>query len=567
MKKNISINLFGTLYNIDEDAYNLLENYLQSMQRYFSRQEGGEEIADDIEHRVAELLWERREAGMTAVSIEVIKEIIDTIGNAEQIDDSSADFNADAAEGSAADGGPKEGGAADGTAGEAPFRERFSQFSHEAGRFTRDAYDRGCRHVSTHHFYRRVDDKLLGGVCSGMVPYFECGDSLMWRLGTILMTILLSVFGIGFLIPILYIALWVLAPKALTPEDRLRMQGKDITPENLTQQVMDEAQQPYVQPTGNTNNGCLKVLLILLGVIFLFPLIGALLALVLTLVMVGGAGSVLVGGLFSGLHFWPSFAGCVTAAQPLLITTLVCCLLVVGLPIYGLLRLIRSTRRMRTSVIIGLLLLWLLAFGAGIGCIVASVAHVTEWQEGNERLLDYNGSLRKMMSVGWTLEENKNLDVDFAESRTGYGGLPRYAFILEAEDDDQGYYSAHFEKEVSLSESGSYRFQSLTEGNDPGLTFTFHYTDNGEEKFVTLKPALDGTQLRSIPWEVARSSAIFPAEPDSTGWQQFSQEGEDWVCHTEDIAHVDSGLHTIIISAKDCIEPMKIRDLRVVRLQ
>ena len=76
MKKNISINLFGVLYNIDEDAYNLLDSYLQSMRRYFSRQEGGAEIADDIEHRVAELLWKRREAGMTAVDIEVVKDII-----------------------------------------------------------------------------------------------------------------------------------------------------------------------------------------------------------------------------------------------------------------------------------------------------------------------------------------------------------------------------------------------------------------------------------------------------------------------------------------------------------
>ena len=85
MKKNISINLFGTLYNIDEDAYNLLENYLQSMQRYFGRQEGGVEIADDIEHRVAELLWKKHEAGMTAIDISVVKEIIDKIGNAEDI--------------------------------------------------------------------------------------------------------------------------------------------------------------------------------------------------------------------------------------------------------------------------------------------------------------------------------------------------------------------------------------------------------------------------------------------------------------------------------------------------
>ena len=76
MKKNITINLFGTLYNIDEDAYQLLDNYLQSMKRYFSTKDGGEEIADDIEHRVAELLWEKKEQGTDAISIEIIKEII-----------------------------------------------------------------------------------------------------------------------------------------------------------------------------------------------------------------------------------------------------------------------------------------------------------------------------------------------------------------------------------------------------------------------------------------------------------------------------------------------------------
>ena len=56
MKKNITINFFGTLYAIDEDAYELLNRYLGDMKRYFSRKEGGEEIADDIEHRVAELM-------------------------------------------------------------------------------------------------------------------------------------------------------------------------------------------------------------------------------------------------------------------------------------------------------------------------------------------------------------------------------------------------------------------------------------------------------------------------------------------------------------------------------
>ena len=138
MKKNISINLFGTLYNIDEDAYNLLENYLKSMQRYFGRQEGGEEIADDIEHRVAELLWKKREAGMTAVDINVVKEIIDTIGNAEDI--------------ASDDGNKSESGFAsynkrEGNRQETNFKEDFKQFAKDAERFTRDTYDRGREHV------------------------------------------------------------------------------------------------------------------------------------------------------------------------------------------------------------------------------------------------------------------------------------------------------------------------------------------------------------------------------------------------------------------------------------
>ena len=172
MKKNISINLFGTLYNIDEDAYNLLENYLNSMQRYFSRQEGGEEIADDIEHRVAELLWKKREAGMTAVDINVVKGIIDTIGNAEDI---AGDNNK--AENAFASYNKRESGKQDGT-----FKEDFKQFAKEAERFTRDTYDRGREHVRSHRYYRCADDKVLGGVCSGLATYFEAGSPLIWRL-------------------------------------------------------------------------------------------------------------------------------------------------------------------------------------------------------------------------------------------------------------------------------------------------------------------------------------------------------------------------------------------------
>ena len=258
MKKNISINLFGTLYNIDEDAYNLLENYLKSMQRYFSRQEGGEEIADDIEHRVAELLWKKREAGMTAIDIDVVKGIIDTIGNAEQI---------------AGDGGNKaENGFANynkresGTGQDTHFKEDFKQFAKDTERFARDTYDKGREHVRTHRYYRCADDKVLGGVCSGLATYFDAGEPVIWRLGAIALTLL----GIGLPLPIIYIVMWIVTPAAITPEDRLRQQGKDITPDNLAQQVVNDSEPIVVK---NENKGCLKVILVIIGICALFPFI------------------------------------------------------------------------------------------------------------------------------------------------------------------------------------------------------------------------------------------------------------------------------------------------------
>jgi len=70
MKKNITINLYGSLYAIDEDASKLLEQYLDNMRCYFSQREGGDEIADDIEHRVAELFSQLKAEGCQAINID-----------------------------------------------------------------------------------------------------------------------------------------------------------------------------------------------------------------------------------------------------------------------------------------------------------------------------------------------------------------------------------------------------------------------------------------------------------------------------------------------------------------
>ena len=85
MKKNITINLCGRLFQIDEDAYEMLQHYTDSLRSYFGKQEGGEEIADDIEARIAELLDELKQQGNEAVTIDHVRDIISRIGKPEQL--------------------------------------------------------------------------------------------------------------------------------------------------------------------------------------------------------------------------------------------------------------------------------------------------------------------------------------------------------------------------------------------------------------------------------------------------------------------------------------------------
>ena len=59
MKKTLTINLGGIVYHIDDDAYRLLDNYLSNLKHYFRKQEGAEEIVNDIEMRIAELFAEK----------------------------------------------------------------------------------------------------------------------------------------------------------------------------------------------------------------------------------------------------------------------------------------------------------------------------------------------------------------------------------------------------------------------------------------------------------------------------------------------------------------------------
>ena len=58
MNKTFNINLGGYPFAIDEDAYEYIQNYLNTIRRHFSASDGCDEIIYDIEVRMAELFQE-----------------------------------------------------------------------------------------------------------------------------------------------------------------------------------------------------------------------------------------------------------------------------------------------------------------------------------------------------------------------------------------------------------------------------------------------------------------------------------------------------------------------------
>ena len=63
MKKNISINISGIIFHIEEDGYETLRKYLDSIKRYFASFEDSSEILIDIESRIAEIFLAKLNEG------------------------------------------------------------------------------------------------------------------------------------------------------------------------------------------------------------------------------------------------------------------------------------------------------------------------------------------------------------------------------------------------------------------------------------------------------------------------------------------------------------------------
>lgn len=172
MKKVININFQGRVVPIEEPAYEELRRYIESLRVFFEKEEGKDEIINDIENRIAELFSDRLKKNATGCVTETdVQEIIGSMGRPEQ-------FDGDVSEKASASSGAS--GASSSQSGPSPD-------------------PRGS-------FYRNNDDKIIGGVCSGLAAYLKIDPTIV-RLLFALITF--GGFGTGFLI---YLVLWIVLP-------------------------------------------------------------------------------------------------------------------------------------------------------------------------------------------------------------------------------------------------------------------------------------------------------------------------------------------------------------------
>lgn len=171
MKKVININFQGRVIPIEESAYDMLKQYVESLRRFFANEEGRDEIINDIEGRIAELFGESLKKGSTCITEDDVNKIIASMGRPE-------DFEGEEGKVHSQLGGDGHNQQHTDASDNAPPRGRL---------------------------YRDESDKILGGVCGGLASYLRVDPTII-RLVFALIT-----FGAGTGI-LLYILLWIILP-------------------------------------------------------------------------------------------------------------------------------------------------------------------------------------------------------------------------------------------------------------------------------------------------------------------------------------------------------------------
>ena len=129
MKKTFTISLGHSVFNVEEDAYDILKMYLDSIKNYFQKMENDSEIISDFELRIAENFSSKLSSGKQYINLSDVKEVIQIMGS---LDD---------------------------------FQEIYDDDDQ-----TEDVKE---EKKENNKLYRDSSNRIIAGVCSGIAEYFK----------------------------------------------------------------------------------------------------------------------------------------------------------------------------------------------------------------------------------------------------------------------------------------------------------------------------------------------------------------------------------------------------------
>ena len=337
MKKTYNINLGGIVFHIDEDAYELLDKYLSNLRIHFSKEEGAEEIVHDMELRISELFSERLNEKNQVITLKDVEEIIAQMGKPEE-------------------------------------------FSEDA---TQDTNEYIKEEKTPKRLFRDPDNKVMGGVCSGIAAYLGWDVTL---LRIIVIVLALPFFVDGFIlfnwIVISYVVAWIVIPEANTATEKLSMKGMKVNVENIGKTVTDgfekvndfvksEKPRSFFQRIGEAIVGVvgflIKCILVIAAICFTPILFVVLIVFVSLLAAATGVINVVPTMLY---EMMPKVDWSIVNLSPFTTSLMsISGIMVIGIPIVGFIHFLMSTfggwKPMPFATRVIMIILWLIALGVG----------------------------------------------------------------------------------------------------------------------------------------------------------------------------------------------------------
>src|SRR5690606_35011048 len=396
MNKTVNINLAGTSFHIDEDAFGKLSRYLDAIRKSLKSADGSEEIMQDIEARIGELFSEKIETPSQVITLNNLDEVIAVMGQPEdyEVDD-----------------------------------EIFEDVPPSSNTYTKSGGN-----ASHKQLFRDIDNKYISGVSSGLGHYFGI-DAIWIRL----LWVLLIVAGFGSPI-VVYILLWILVPPALTTSDKLRMTGEPVNISNIERKfkegfdnVADRVKNVDYDKYGNKIKTGASGFFDSLGnlIITLFKVFAKFIGVLIIIVSLVTIISLVIGFFaFGSIDFWGNneimekIAMVDTTNIPIWLLSLLA-LFAIGIPFFvlfvlGLKLLISNLKSMGSTVKIPLIVVWALSI---IGLTILGIKQATEQAyEGNyieeQTLAVHSGdtlriSMRADKQFGYEVSRDNGLNIKY----------------------------------------------------------------------------------------------------------------------------------------------------------